>query len=81
MRFGSSDRLVFKVLVGFLTLSALGDTINDCAWAWLTTVTALLDPSVLGRVPVEFVVYACFTGPNVFLAQGFFTCVSFDSIA
>ncbi|GAA5947139.1 hypothetical protein JCM3775_001874 [Rhodotorula graminis] len=73
LRFGSTDRLAFKLLVGFLTLSALGDTMNDCAWAWRSTVTALLDPSVLALVPAEFVAYACFTGPNVLICQAFFT--------
>lgn len=75
LRFGSTDRLAFKVLVGFLTLSALGDTINDCAWAWLYTVKAFTDPNVLALFPPNLIVYACITGPNVLLTQGFFTCV------
>ncbi|GAA5852874.1 hypothetical protein JCM9279_006210 [Rhodotorula babjevae] len=73
MRFGQSDRLAFKLLVGFLTLSSLGDTINDCSWAWLYTVKAFLDPNVLALFPPQLVVYACMTGMNVLLAQGFFT--------
>ncbi|TNY22270.1 hypothetical protein DMC30DRAFT_415272 [Rhodotorula diobovata] len=73
LRFGSTDRLAFKVLVGFLTLSALGDTINDCAWAWLYTVKAFTDPNVLALFPPNLIVYACITGPNVLLTQGFFT--------
>ena len=75
LRFGSSDRLAFKLLVGFLTLSSLGDTINDCSWAWLYTVKAFTDPNVLALFPPQLVVYACMTGLNVLLAQGFFTCV------
>ena len=75
LRFGSTDRLAFKLLVGFLTLSALGDTMKDCSWAWRYSATALLDPTILALVPVQFLVYACFTGPNVLVCQAFFTCV------
>ncbi|BGP44083.1 hypothetical protein JCM10450v2_008300 [Rhodotorula kratochvilovae] len=72
-RFGSTDRLAFKLLVGFLTLSALADTMVDCAWAWTYTVNAFTDPTVLAVFPWTFTAYAVLAGPNVFLAQGFFT--------
>ncbi|BGP44082.1 hypothetical protein JCM10449v2_008139 [Rhodotorula kratochvilovae] len=72
-RFGSTDRLAFKLLVGFLTVSALADTMVDCAWAWLYTVKSFTDSNVLALFPWTFVAYAVLTGPNVLLTQGFFT--------
>ena len=75
-RFGSTDRLAFKLLVGFLTVSALADTMVDCAWAWLYTVKSFTDSNVLALFPWTFVAYAVLTGPNVLLTQGFFTYVS-----
>jgi len=79
VRFGSSDRLAFKLLVGFLTIACLGDTVNECAWAWLVTVKAFSDPTIVALLPETYTIYAIFTGVTVLVAQVFFTCVPSSS--
>ncbi|GAA5852878.1 hypothetical protein JCM9279_006211 [Rhodotorula babjevae] len=73
VRFGSTDRLAFKLLVGFLTVACLGDTMNECAWAWLVTIKAFADPTIVALLPETYTVYAIFTGITVLVAQVFFT--------
>ncbi|GAA5944406.1 hypothetical protein JCM3775_006621 [Rhodotorula graminis] len=73
VRFGSSDRLSFKILVGFLTVACVGDTMNECAWAWLVTIKVFADPTIVAQLPETFTVYAIFTGVTVLVAQVFFT--------
>lgn len=52
---------------------------NDCAWAWLVTVNAFTDPTIVALLPETYTVYAIFTGITVFLAQAFFTRVCLSS--
>ncbi|GAA6046423.1 hypothetical protein JCM3770_004912 [Rhodotorula araucariae] len=72
-RFGSKDRLVFRLFVGLFTVLLLADTANACAWSFRYAVTGQLHPAKLFELPVEFCIYSLITGLTVLIAQGFFT--------
>ncbi|GAA5897636.1 hypothetical protein JCM8208_000220 [Rhodotorula glutinis] len=72
-RFGSTDRLAFKLLVGVLTFTSFLDTMSQCAWAWRYCIEAALDPFVLAKFPRSLHVFAILTGINVLFAHAFFT--------
>lgn len=57
-RFGKSDRLAFRLLVGAFTVLLLADTANECSWTMRYTVQAQLDPSILFLLPPQFIVYS-----------------------
>ncbi|GAA5894389.1 hypothetical protein JCM8208_006220 [Rhodotorula glutinis] len=72
-RFGKSDRLAFRLLVGAFTVLLLADTANECSWTYRYTVQAQLDPTILFLLPPQFIVYSGITGVSILLVQGFFT--------
>ncbi|GAA5844031.1 hypothetical protein JCM9279_003707 [Rhodotorula babjevae] len=72
-RFGKSDRLVFRLLVGAFTVLLLADVANECHWAYRYAVEGQLDPSILVLLPPQFIVYSAITGVSILLVQGFFT--------
>ncbi|GAA6001950.1 uncharacterized protein JCM10292_001765 [Rhodotorula paludigena] len=67
-----TDRLVFRLLVGFYLLSATADTAIECGWAYGYTISAFSNPTVYTAIPWPYIGYAVL-GPNVLLAQGFYT--------
>ncbi|BGP39188.1 hypothetical protein JCM10450v2_003144 [Rhodotorula kratochvilovae] len=72
-RFGSKDRLVFRLLVGYFTIAVIADAANECWWTYIYAVQGQLDPMVLVALPKPFIVYSCLTGLTILLVQAFFT--------
>ncbi|GAA6039474.1 hypothetical protein JCM8097_009569 [Rhodosporidiobolus ruineniae] len=46
-----NDKLVFKALVGVLTVAAVVDTICECAWPYHSVTTYFMDPASLALWP------------------------------
>ncbi|TNY21218.1 hypothetical protein DMC30DRAFT_416239 [Rhodotorula diobovata] len=72
-RFGKTDRLGFRLLVGLFALLLVADTANDCWWMFRVCVRAQLNPAMLLELPVHFTIYSVITGIAVLSAQGFYT--------
>ncbi|GJN88657.1 hypothetical protein Rhopal_001623-T1 [Rhodotorula paludigena] len=72
MRFGKSDRLVFRILVGFLSVAVIADTANSCSWAYTYTIAGMLNPARLLQLPKEFMAFSFIAGLTVFVVQIFF---------
>ncbi|GAA6030712.1 hypothetical protein JCM8097_006284 [Rhodosporidiobolus ruineniae] len=67
-----SDRLPFKLLVGFLTLTATADTAVQSHWAYRYAVLSFAQPAKLAAAPWDFTAYTFLTGVNVAVCQAFF---------
>ncbi|GAA5838082.1 hypothetical protein JCM11251_004703 [Rhodosporidiobolus azoricus] len=68
----SNDRLPFRLLVGAITVLALWDTSNQCAWAYRYAVQNYGNPAQLAEWPTQFSVFAFSTATSIYVCQLFF---------
>ncbi|GAA5838107.1 hypothetical protein JCM11251_004708 [Rhodosporidiobolus azoricus] len=69
----SHDRLIFKLLVGFLALMAVADTAIACSWSWQYAVKGFTNPLLLSQWPTPMSLYILDIASVVFVTQLFFT--------
>lgn len=60
-KFGSTDRLAFRFLVGFYLVALLADTATQIAWTYSYAINGQLDPANIYRLPREFMAFTAIT--------------------